>query len=235
MTLKEIQKKLLILKDKGFVVSRRRGPTGIGHTLEQEMELKETNIAIPDIGGRVELKATRTNSSSLITLFTFNNSVWQIPQKEVVEKYGYIDSDNRKALYNTVYAGQVNSQGLTLIIDKQKNQIKLIHQSTDEVIAVWSIFTIVGKFMSKLERAIFVFAQTRFNDSIKKEEFYFEKAYFLEQPSPEQFISAFEKALIAIDIRMHLKENGSVRNHGTGIRIFEKDIPQLYQIRKELM
>lgn len=91
MTLKEIQKKLETLKAKGYVSSKRRGPTGIGHTLEQELNLNETNIAIPDIGGRVELKATRKNSSSLITLFTFNRGVWQIPQIDVIEKYGYVD------------------------------------------------------------------------------------------------------------------------------------------------
>ena len=85
MTLKEIQKKLSALKEKGYVPTRRRGPTGIGHTLEQELNLDETNIAIPDIGGRVELKANRRDASSLITLFTFNRGVWQIPQKRLLK------------------------------------------------------------------------------------------------------------------------------------------------------
>ena len=35
--------------------------TGIGHTLEQELQLEENNLAIPDLGGRVELKATNLN------------------------------------------------------------------------------------------------------------------------------------------------------------------------------
>lgn len=100
MTLKEIQKRLILLKDKGYVPSRRKGPTGIGHTLEQELNLAETNIAIPDIGGRVELKATRRNASSLKTLFTFNRGVWKLPQKEIIESYGYVDADKRKSLYN---------------------------------------------------------------------------------------------------------------------------------------
>jgi len=68
-----------------------------------------------------------------------------------------------------------------------------------------------------------------------KEEFYFDEAYLLTEPSPDKFIEAFEKSLIAIDIRMHLRKTGSVRNHGTGIRIFEKDIPQLYARRQELI
>jgi len=234
MTLKEIQKRLSTLKEKGYVPTRRSGPTGIGHTLEQELNLDETNIAIPDIGGRIELKANRRDTSSLITLFTFNRGVWQIPQKEVIEKYGYIDKDNRKALYNTIYVGKQNSQGLILTIDKKNNQVKLTHKKKKKTVAVWSIYTIVGKFISKLERAIFVFAQTRF-DKDGKEEFYFDKAYLLEQPSPDKFMKAFGKSLIAIDIRMYLKESGAVRNHGTGIRIFEKDILQLYGKRRELI
>ena len=233
MTLKEIQKRLTALRDKGYVPSRRKGPTGIGHTLEQELELNETNIAIPDLGGRVELKATRRNASSLITLFTFNRGIWQLPQKEVVEKFGYVDEDNRKALYSTIYVGKQNTQGLTLTIDKNNNQVKLIHKPTLKVIAIWSIFTIVGKFISKLERAIFVLAQSRL-DMQGKEQFYFDESYLLEHPSPDKFLEAFENSLIAIDIRMHLKERGTIRNHGTGIRIFEKDIIQLYGKRRKL-
>lgn len=87
--------------------------------------------------------------------------------------------------------------------------------------------------MTKLGRVLFVTADTRLKDA--KEEFHFNEAYILENPSPEKFIEAFDKSLIAVDIRMHLKESGTVRNHGTGIRIFEKDIPQLYQKRRELI
>ena len=72
MTLAEIQRKLNHLKEKGFIPSLRRGSTGIGYTLEKELGLKESNIAIPDLGGRVELKTSRRESSSLITLFIFN-------------------------------------------------------------------------------------------------------------------------------------------------------------------
>jgi hypothetical protein len=36
----------------------------ISHLLERELGLNETNIAIPDIGGRVELKGTRRKGIS---------------------------------------------------------------------------------------------------------------------------------------------------------------------------
>jgi len=102
MQLKELIKRLEKLREKEFIQTIRRGPTGIGHLAESELGLSETNIAIPDIGGRVEMKATRRNANSLITLFTFNKAVWKIKQKDIINKYGYKDEQGRQALYNIV-------------------------------------------------------------------------------------------------------------------------------------
>ncbi|MFX1588732.1 MAG: MvaI/BcnI family restriction endonuclease, partial [Promethearchaeota archaeon] len=135
MTLQEIKRRLKRLKEKGYIQSLRKGPTGIGFTLEKELNIKENNIAIPDIGGRVELKATRINASSLITLFTFNRGVWQIPQRKVIEKYGYLDEKQRLALYNLARVGDVNTQGLTLVINDSKSQVNLIHKASNTLIA----------------------------------------------------------------------------------------------------
>ncbi len=234
MTLKEIQNNLKSLKAKGFVPSRRKGPTGIGHTLEQELNLTETNLAIPDIGGRVELKATRKNSGSLVTLFTFNRAVWQLHQKEIINNYGYSDDQNRQSLYSTVIYGQQNPQNLKIELDKSNNKIHLYHDSGN-LLATWSVFTIVGKFISKLERLLVVLAENQINDETDKEEFLFNEAYLLENPSPENFIDAFENSQIAIDIRMHLKSTGTVRNHGTGFRIKENIIINLYADKKQIL
>lgn len=234
MTLKEIQQKLKTLKDQGFVQSRRKGPTGIGHTLEQELNLTENNLAIPDIGGRVELKATRKNSGSLVTLFTFNKAVWQIHQRDIIKNYGYIDELNRQSLYSTVYYSQNNPQNLKIELDKAGNKVHL-HNTSGNLLATWSIYTIVAKFITKLERLLVVLADNRINDDTGKEEFLFNEAYILENPSPENFINAFENSQIAIDIRMHLKDSGTVRNHGTGFRIKENNIINLYSTKKQIL
>lgn len=234
MTLKEIQNQLLILKRKGFVPSRRIGPTGIGHTLEQELNLSETNLAIPDIGGRVELKATRKNSGSMVTLFTFNRAVWQLHQKEIIENYGYIDEQNRRSLYSTVFYKQPNPQNLKIELDKSENKVHLYHISGN-LLATWSVYTIVGKFISKLERLLVVLADSQINDETGKEEFLFNEAYLLENPSPDNFLTAFENSQVAIDLRMHLKGTGTVRNHGTGFRIKETNIINLYAYKKQIL
>jgi len=233
MQLKELITLLENLKQKGFIKASRKGPTGIGHLLENELGLSETNIAVPDIGGRLELKATRRSANSLITLFTFNRGVWKIKQKDLIIKYGYKDEQNRHALYNIVNVKSPNTQGFYLIPDKEKHLIILKNINEKENIAEWSNYVIAGKFMTKLDRLLLVFADSKFENDA--EYFHFNEAYLLENPTPEKFLDAFERNELMVDIRMHIKQSGGVRNHGTGFRISEKNLLSLYSKIKKLM
>ncbi len=232
MTLVELKKRLKNLKDKGFIPSKRRGPTGIGYTFESELNLKETNIAVPDLGGRIELKSMRENSSSLITLFTFNKSVWQIHPKDAISKYGYFDENKRHCLYVTVSYRKPNKQGLLLDVDNKGNlQLK---DRKNILIGNWKISFIVAKFLSKMSQLIVVCADVKKNKA-GVEEFFYNKAYLLKNPSDDNFIDAIINKSAFVDIRMYLKPNGSVRNHGTGFRVYEKDLGLLFKDRKELI
>lgn len=233
MHLKELVRRLEALKAKGYIETSRKGPTGIGHLLEKELGLYETNIAIPDIGGRVELKGTRRNVSSLITLFTFNKGVWLVKQKDLIAKYGYQDEQGRQALYNIVNNRTPNSQGFYLLSDPSRHLIVLKNKNEDRSIAEWSTYVIAGKFMTKLDRLLLIFADSRLEKG--KEHFFFNEAYLLENPTPEKFLEAFENSRLMIDLRMHLKPSGGVRNHGTGFRISEKDLELLYAKKKKLI
>ncbi len=160
MELKELIKRLEILNNKGFIQTRRKGPTGIGHLAEQELGLAETNVAIPDIGGRVELKATRRNANSLITLFTFNRAVWKIKQEEIVNKFGYVDEQGRRALYNIVNE-KTNAQGFYLVAAHHKHIVILRNIDESENIAEWSTYVIAGKFMTKMDRLLLLLADNK--------------------------------------------------------------------------
>jgi len=233
MQLIELKKRLKNLKDKGFIPSKRKGPTGIGYTFETELNLNETNIAIPDLGGRIELKTMRKASKSLVTLFTFNKAVWQIHPKKAMKKYGYFDENGRRCLYVTVAFGTPNKQGLLLDIDKSKANLRL-RDKAGFLIGNWRISHIVAKFLSKMARVIVVFADTRKN-KLGNEEFFYKNAYLLENPSDTNFVRAIKNKSAFVDIRMYLRPDGSVRNHGTGFRVYEKDLNLLYQARKELI
>jgi len=225
---------LLDLKGEGYVSSLRKGPTGVGYTLEKKLGLSESNISIPDIGGRVELKTTRRNSKSLITLFTFNRGVWKISQKDLIERFGYINGKGRKALYLTIWSNTENAHGLKLLSDIKNNNLNLIESETEELIASWDIYNLVGKFMNKFERLLFVIADSRFTKN-GAEEFYFNEAYILESPTSRSFIELIQKSKIGVDIRMYLKVNNTVRNHGTGLRINEIDLPVIFGSKKSII
>lgn len=226
MTLREIERRLRDLKAMGYVPTVRKSSTGVGHTFEQKMGLSETNIPVPDLGGRVEIKTTRRDSNSLVTLFCFNKGVWNISQKELIERYGYTDDSGRKALKNTVYIVRQISQGLSLLIDDLNNKVSLI-DNNGNLLATWDIFVMVAKLISKLSQVLFVIADRRFNTN-NEEEFSYNEAYILADPIPRNFINAFKSGKVGIDLRMHLKENGSVRNRGTAFRIKEIDLWDLY-------
>jgi len=233
MQLKELIKRLELLRQKEFVQSLRRGPTGIGHLIESELGLNETNIAIPDIGGRVEMKATRRNANSLITLFTFNKGVWKIKQKDIINQYGYRDDQGRQALYNIVSKKTPNTQGFYLVSDPAKHLIILRNSNEHENVAEWSTYVIAGKFMTKLDRLLLILADNKIENEV--EHFHFNEAYLLENPTPEKFLEAFERNALMIDLRMHLKPSGGVRNHGTGFRIAEKHLKDLYAKTRQLI
>ena len=226
MRLSEIRARLRELKEEGFVSSLRAGPTGIGHTLETSLGLNENNLPIPDIGGRVEVKATRSNSNNLITLFTFNRAVWQYPSKEIVARWGYVDNSGRQSLYTTVSAIEGNALGFQLSVSEDADNLYIIHVPSETVMGKWDMYHIVGKFVTKFERMLFVHADSRRVD--KKEEFHFNQADILSEPSSRTFRDSFAAGKVTVDIRMHLRPNGTARNHGTGFRIREHDLPSLF-------
>lgn len=169
----------------------------------------------------------------MITLFTFNRAVWLIKQKELINKYGYKDEDGRQALYSTVSNKTPNAQGFFIELDKQKNLIVLKHKNTTAHLAEWSTYVLAGKFMTKMDRIILGFADSK--EINGKEHFHFTEAVLLEHPTPEKFLEAFNKSEMLLDLRMHLKESGAVRNHGTGFRISEKNLMLLYSKKKKLI
>ena len=60
LTIVEFSEKFRQIKEMGFVPSLRKGPTGIGYTLETLLGIDENNDTSPDIEG-AELKAHRAN------------------------------------------------------------------------------------------------------------------------------------------------------------------------------
>ncbi len=229
MRKEELIRKLREITGLGFVKSHRKGSTGIGKTFEDLLGVKENNLAIPDIG-ILEIKTVRKNANSLITLFTFNRGVWKINQRELIDRYGYIDNRGRKALKKTLIYGA----GGNMTMDLDESNTALIIRSGDsgEVLGVFDLYYIVGKFLTKLSKVLYVKADVkRMGD---EEFFHYNEFYILYGASPKSFIGAIKKGYVAVDLRMHITERNSVRNRGTAFRVKEDKLHELYEKKEKL-
>lgn len=226
MTLDEFIKVFAKIKSQGWVKSERHGSTGIGQTLEKLLGISENNIASPDLG-EIELKAHRINSSSMITLFTFNRKVWRMKPLDAIRKYGSPDENNRLGMYYTM-AEKPNSKGLYLQISDET--VSVLHTS-GELVAEWQIETLVERFIKKIPALIFVSAESKTEEN--KEWFKFVSAKLLSGTSEKILREQINQGNVLLDLRLHDKVT-SARNHGTGFRVYEDKLPLLFESISDL-
>lgn len=233
MDLATFQKKMKQIKNKGFIKTIRRGDTGVGHTLEQELGLIENNIALSDLLD-AELKAARRNATSMLTLFTKEplSDYGRSRDRFLLETFAYPSSkkDRISELYTTISADSFNSQGFKLEVNHEK--IKLIHNKVP-INIYWTSEMLKEVFEAKLPALVYVIADSR--GSGADEEFHYTEAFLLEQFDFSGFISAIKESHIKVDLRMHLKKNGVPRNHGTAFRIIKSAIPLCFKKQTPLI
>jgi len=226
MTITQFKREFKKIKKKGWVKSQRRGPTGVGHTIEQLLGLEENNIALPDLG-KVELKSHRVKSSSMITLFTFNRKAWKMLPLDAVRTYGTPDENGRLGLYFTM-SQTPNSSGLFLYIGEDSISVRHI---SGQVIAEWQLDNLAERFAKKVPALVLVSAFSEMR--VKTEWFKYTRAQLLTGTTPEIIKEQIERGNILVDLRLHDKGTRA-RNHGTGFRAYESRLPLLFKKVEEL-
>lgn len=225
--LDEICRRLSEVKKMGWIRTARSGPTGIGHTLEQHLQLSENNISSPDFG-EIELKAQRENHTGMVSLFTFNRNAWRMPQLEAIKKYGSFDRDGRQGMYYTMERSP-NSAGLFLWIDD--DCISVRHVDGD-IIAEWNMDDVVDRFNQKVRNVLLVKAKSEMRDGV--EYFLFNRARLLSGGINKSILkNQMENEKLKLDLRLHDKGT-SARNHGTGFRAVESDMDEFYTKNEEI-
>lgn len=226
MNINEIRSKLSEVRSLGFVKTLRKGSTGVGHTLEYLLGKKEDNISSPDFGA-IELKAQRENHSGLTTLFTFNKKVWQIDPLDAIKKYGSLDKNDRQGMYYTM-GMRPNSAGLFLHVEDDCISVRHIDGT---VIAIWQLSEVRKRFEAKVKNVLLVKAQVEIRDGI--EYFYYDRAKLLSGGTSKSILkNQFENEKLLVDLRLHDKGT-MARNHGTGFRVYEKHLGDLYTTVEE--
>ncbi|MFK7821688.1 MAG: MvaI/BcnI family restriction endonuclease [Planctomycetaceae bacterium] len=216
------------IKSRGFIKTQRSGSTGIGYTLESLLGLKENNDRGGDFLG-MEIKAYRDSEAELddsekMNLF-LKEPKWldNLRTADRIRKYGYVDKNGRSAWYSTV-TFQENSHGLRFEIDEPNSRLFLVYH--DEHIAVWDFGILQQRLKEKHTEAVFVAAETR--GAGKDEEFHYHTVTWCHQPSVTALVELIGTRDVMLELRMHVKENGSARNHGTAFRIHKNKLNQLF-------
>jgi len=240
--LDEFTKRIVEIRDMGFIESHRRGDTGIGKTLEDLLGITENNISGPDFGV-YELKSSRRQSKTMTTLFTKTPS----PRgaiKNLVDTFGYkqrkgsskmkqttLDENNLessnipledKELHVTVDALKLNSVGLQLALEGDR----LFFKNNKGIEAYYDRKTLQNAFERKYHKLIYVIADRKKERG--KEYFHFDEAYKLEGFGFETFSQLIREGILKVDLRVGHYPNGRVHDHGTGFRIMPEYFPKCF-------
>ena len=220
MDITQFIEKFKQIEMEGPVKSRRKGPTGGGMTLESLLGIVENNISLPDLDG-IELKAHRDSSTNMITLFTFNRGAWIMDPLEAVKKYGSPDKNGRLGLYYTMSFAP-NSAGLYLFADYEAVSVRHVD---GDVLVKWKFDDLEEQFKKKMPALVMAYARTEYRGD--DEYFQFYKAVLLKGTTKGILRESIKNNIILIDLRLHDKGT-MARNHGTGFRILEKNLPSVF-------
>lgn len=226
LTYDDLLKRLISIKNQGYIKTHRGHNTGIGKTFEDLLGINENNFRIPDVGD-VELKAKRTASSSMLTLATSTPH----PRgaiRELFKHYKYLDSEGYYNLHSTICGSVPNPQSLKLkIVDN-----KLVIQNDLNIEAYWPLSFFNDILKAKSNKILLAFADTRGKTNTKDEEFHFNEAYLLSGLNIDKFESAIMNDKLKVDLRVGVYRSGvnkgRYHDHGTGFRMFKKDFLHLY-------
>src|SRR3989344_3344917 len=215
-----IKEKLKKIKDKGFIKSLRKDNTGIGYTLETLLGIKENNIGEPDFiynKLKVELKTQRKKAGSRVTLST-KSPVWEpLRDREIINKLGYVDKEGRKALK------------ITLKVD----ELNIMHKDFG-VTCYFKFSELIKTIKIKLyKNLLLVLAEREYKD--KEEYFHYVEAVLFSDFNEEKFKKLLNEGKIVWEFRMHLKESGFARDHGSGLRISRKYLGSLFEKQEKIL
>lgn len=211
------------LKQSPFVKSKRSGDTGVGYQTEFDLGIPETNLSQPDKDG-TEIKTTRDDASSRITLFT-KNPLPRGKNTEIKEKYGYYDKNwplikvlcppSITPFEFTKY--ERNEYGFKLVIDDQNKKISVQvknHETREiEEIFSYSFDLLRASIQKKLKNIVFL---TRERAITNGEEHFgpVKKVVVTDEYNFEHFLQLLKEGRIVFEIRIDVHET-EFRKDGT--------------------
>ena len=229
-----IKEKLKEIKEKGFIKSLRKDNTGIRYTLEELLGIKENNIGEPDFiynGLKVELKTQRKKAGSRVTLST-KSPIWDpLRDREIIAKLGYKDKQGRQALKVTLKVNYFNPKSFKLSFDN--DSLNIVHKEFG-IVCYFKFSDLVEATKTKLyENLLLVLADKKKEG--EDEYFQYVEATLFSKFDENNFKELMIDGKIVWEFRMHLKESGFARDHGSGLRISRKYLPNLFEKAEKIL
>ncbi|WP_075344442.1 MvaI/BcnI family restriction endonuclease [Tenacibaculum agarivorans] len=224
----ELLNMLVNLAKGGPILSMVNADTSVGRTLETALGIDINSSKLPDYKG-IELKSFRTNKGNRKNLFAQVPN-WKLSKfkssSEILDAFGYWRDEDFK-LYCTVSAKTINSQGLTLKVDSDLNQ--LIENSNEKGVGdfvVWTLDKLHSRLLEKHKETFWVAADTIYDDG--KEYFQYKQVEHTKKPIVSQFDLLIEQGIITLDHLIKRNSKGKVVEKGPLFKIKPNSLDLLF-------
>jgi len=233
----ELLHRLRDISAMGFVPSLRTGDTGVGFTLESLLGISANASKKPDYKG-IELKSGRRQSGSgtRSTLFSqvpsWERSKFQ-STKGILLQHGYKDSAKGRLSLNCTLSASPNSQGLYLQVSRSGENVealKYVPSGAQEAVVVWPLRALKERLSNKHRETFWVKAKSKTIGA--KEHFHYIEVIHTQRPLVDNFALLIEVGKIEVDFLMHIKSNGSARDHGYLFKISPSNLDLLFPAPK---
>lgn len=253
----ELIKKFNEIYARGWIENYRKGNDGaVGNILEDLLEIPENNLPIPN-AAEWELKAQRSNTSSLLTMFHTEPSPTAlsiIPSRMLPlygwphDKAGVIYPENEKSFRATLNARQFSDRGFKVHVNDKERKVEVIFDSnhTDARHGEWlrSVQARVGHLNNFDIVPYWGFDDLFYKAGTKLKNCFYVRADVknetVDNKRKEFFLYNYVLKLSTLDQERFIQaiRGGKIyidfdartgHNHGTKFRINYNDIPSLYR------
>ena len=220
----------------GFVRSLRRGPTGVGMTLETLLGIQANSSKAPDYKG-IEIKASRTSAKGgqavRSTLFSkvpdWNRSAVK-SAVELLRLHGY-DKEGRRQLYCSM-GNEANSLGLFLAVEGEDLHAMRGTTPSPAKVVQWAMDGLRDALAQKHRETFWVKAVAR-RCRDGAEEFQYATVVHTRAPMVSNLDALLGNGRVEVDFLLHLVPGHAgakprARDHGYLFKIRPSDIGLLF-------
>ncbi len=202
--------------------------TSVGRTLETALGIDINSSKLPDYKG-IELKSFRAKKGNRKNLFA-QVPDWKLSKfkssAEILDSFGYWREEDFK-LYCTVSGITTNSQGLSLRVDTDINQ--LIENSDKKEVGdfvIWTLDKLHKRLLEKHKETFWVAADSISVDG--KEHFQYKTVEHTKKPIVSQFDILLEQGVITLDHLIKRNSKGKVVEKGPLFKIKPNSLNLLF-------